>query len=226
MERMKAINLKKILLCLLIASILFSVFLFYGCTKKVEDYTVEQHIQRIKSLLEKKYLDGLWIDSETSAKVYELYPLYDESEKLTAFLVECEPNGFTFISLVDEDIVSYIIGYRMYQDSGQRYGNNRTWSPYTIDETKSQPEPDRDKIFEYDEFGNKICYNRSPYLISQKMNDRKYFIRTNGGNYICAIKNEDKFINLMNSKPFDINQKEKQATLYVGFIQKPQFSLK
>ena len=52
----------------------------------------------------------------------------------------------------------------------------------------------------YDESGNIVYYNRSPYYISNNLQERKYLLRSNSGGYVPAVKHGEIYINLINNK--------------------------
>ena len=178
---------------------------FAGCAKKASDFTEEEHIKRISERVEKRY-----ITEDKKYTDFSVYPLYNENEERTFFLVEFEPYGFMFVRVSDEHFLSCIGLGRMYLDSGREQ-----WAPYTIDEKN-------DWKYEVDENGKKIVYNRSPYYIAQKMNERKYLLAgVKKGEYICAIKkDDDTFINLVSSTEMSISNgdlNKGQAALGIGF---------
>ena len=212
----------KTILIITIALMLFSsLFMFAGCTHKAKYYTVEEHTQRVRERMEKRMEDPYY-ESFTG---FEVYPLYDVNDKLGFFLIELEPYGFLFVIVSDEhwQLFSWSSMYII-----DRYYEQKTWSPYTIDETNSQPEPDTDKIWMVDENNEKICYNRSPYYVTNNLNEKKYLLCIYSGWYICAVKSGEKFINLVSSTEFEVTNGEvpdKQVTIYIKFIAKEHFAL-
>ena len=188
----------KTILIITIALMLFSsLFMFAGCTHKASHYTEEEHIQRVRERMEKRMEDT---DYE-SFTGFEVYPLYNVNDELNYFLIELEPHGFLFVLLKDEywQVFSWSSMYLV--NSAYK---ERTWSPYTIDETNSQPEPDTDKIWMVDENNEKICYDRSPYYVTDNLNEKKYLLYIGNGWYICAIKSGERFINLVSLTEFEV----------------------
>ena len=215
----------KTILIITIALMLFSsLFMFAGCTHKAKYYTVEEHTQRVRERMEKRMEDPYY-ESFTG---FEVYPLYDVNDKLGFFLIELEPYGFSFVLIRDEhwQLFSWSSMYII-----DKYYEHKTWSPYTIDETNSQPEPDTDKIWMVDENNEKICYNRSPYYVTNNLNEKKYLLCIYSGWYICAVKSGEKFINLVSLTEFAefelTNGKvsDKQAVLIIDFFPKREFEL-
>ena len=204
-------KIKRIIAILMLFVILSSLSV---CARRADFFTEEQHAKRISERLDK--------DPTT----YNLYPLYNQEDKLTHFLVEMEPYGFTVIYVFDEKpkILSCIgaeVG--MYGRSSsyghENYRGIHPWSPYTIDETSNKPEPDN-RIYKVDENGEIIKYRKSPYYVTGNIDEKKYLIRANeefSGYNVCAIKKEGKFINLISGEEFDVNDKEslkKEAYLF------------
>ena len=212
----------KTILIITIALMLFSsLFMFAGCTHKAKYYTVEEHTQRVRERMEKR-MEEPYYESFTG---FEVYPLYNVNDELNYFLIELEPYGFLFVIVSDEhwQLFSWSSMYII-----DRYYEQKTWSPYTIDETNSQPEPDTGKIWMVDENNEKICYNRSPYYVTNNLNEKKYLLCIYSGWYICAVKSGEKFINLVSSTEFEVTNGEvpdKQATIYIKFIAKEHFAL-
>lgn len=215
-------TVKKILIITIALMLFSSLFMFAGCTHKAKYYTVEEHTQRVRERMEKR-MEEPYYESFTG---FEVYPLYDVNDKLGFFLIELEPHGFLFVIVTDEhwQLFSWSSMYKM---GGGRYVKE-TWSPYTIDETNSQPEPDTDKIWMVDENNEKICYNRSPYYVTNNLNEKKYLLRTDEGGYVCAIKSGEKFINLVSLTEFEVTNGKapgKEPGLIIGFIPKEASAL-
>lgn len=211
-------NKKRIIAIFLVILIsLIISFNLVGC--KADYYTEEQHIERISERVKKKLAQ--WSNSYNSDTVYtgfEVYPLYDENERMTHCLVELEPYGFTIILIKDEELKIWsCIGAStsMYKECSM-YNNYYTWSPYEIDETEPELTYSNGIRWKLDENGEKICYSKSPYCVTDSLNKRKYLIEEkSSGAYICAIKNGDTFFNLISETPCDFSKK--QATIGLHF---------
>lgn len=232
MEILSKLKIRKcnsiILAFLMTVIIVFSVFGVTGCSKSAKDYSEEDHVKRVTERIEKRFLK----DSEKYTGC-SVYPLYNENEELKYFLVEFEPQGFVFILLKDEQLNGlscFGFSTSMYKLSNL-YGD-RTWSPYTIDETDSQSFPDTDKCWMTDEKGNVINYDRSPYHVTQNENVRKYLLRSERDSasteYVCAVKKDGVFVNLISETEVNVSKgdlRKKQAAMYIAFIGKKQFDL-
>lgn len=82
---------------------IFAILGLVGCSKKTSQYTEDEHIQRVTERIQKKYIDTdlNWVDNEQPTS-FDVFPLYNENDKLECFLVEFEPYGFLFIQMRDE----------------------------------------------------------------------------------------------------------------------------
>jgi len=205
---------------ILVIITLITTFGLFGCSKKASDYTEEEHKQRINERIEKKFLG-----SGSEYESFTLFSLHDENDKLKYFLVEFEPIGFIFIQIKDERsnfLNLFGASTSMYRLS--TIFGVRTWSPYKIDPTNSQPYPDLEKIWELDENGNKIFYNKSPYFIADITTEQRFLLFGN----ITAIRQDNKFLNLVSQEKFEITDgqiENTQATLAITFIANKKFDL-
>lgn len=197
-----------------------------GCSKKVDDFSVEEHIQRITERIEKK--DSHWgYPTEELYEDMEVYPLYDENEELKYFLVEFEPCGFTFVLLRNEPptLLSFLYPYKSMYSVSALHGPDNPWTPYVRNEN-GPPLPslsgngNGDLIL--DENGEMIVYDKSPYFVTGNINEKKYLLETNNsGEYICAVKENGKFVNLISGLEVEDLKEyfyEENATLFVHFI--------
>ena len=181
---------------------------------------------RVTERTEKGYKDSdLWDGS--SYESFEVYPLYNENEELTHFLVEFEPYGFMFVTLIKDGQTSIFLGH----DRGMYLTefHLKAWSPYIPVETENGYGP---KDYEYilDENGERIYYNSSPFKVKEKLNEKKYMLKaaTTRSVFVCAVKRGDKYINLMNDVEVDVangDLNKFQAVLMARSIPKKEFVL-
>ncbi len=224
--------MKKILIIVLVVLVIG----LWGCSQKADMYTVEEHVQRITKRLENRTSEWKSVN-DGNIDGYTVYPLYNENEEVIYYLVEMEPYGFTLVHCKDEpsfknfysclgvNVSMYMLSHRIYGstyiDDGETY--MFTWSPYIADETNSQPYPDKDKIWILDDNGERIYHNKSPYYVTNNIDKRKYLIKTEGAEYICAVKNDDKFINLISGEEFTAENVDtyefakSQASIFFSF---------
>ncbi len=192
LEKRKKISIKRIVLIIL--AVILVVFVFLCCFgEKPEQFTEEQHIARITRKLNrkiKKKFSKAWFTFEYDS--FEVYPLYNQDEKLEFFLVEFEPSSFIFISMIDNyKYIDFIFGIKsMYLHS---VGPICEWSPYTFESIKESYSID-DYIWKTDENGEKIVYDKSPYVVAGVENEKMYYF---DDAYVPAVKCGDKFINLV-----------------------------
>ena len=218
----------KILAILLIIVLLWGI-VFMCEYRRSSWYSEEQHIKRVSKRIDNHFKDWKYGNGERYES-FKVYPLYEKDDTLQYFLVEFEPFGFVFIYLDKYERRTVILGIlskSMYRE-GNIYDDDNPWSPYVKDLTKSQPEPHRDKKWILDENGNKIVYTRSPYYITGHINDKKYFIKIESGDYICAVKQGDKFLNLISGLTFDASNDssiKEQASIFCGFYMHYSFEL-
>ena len=214
-------KIKKLIILILIPC---ACFTFRACAFKYNRFSEEEHIQRIAERIEKRF-----IADQTFYTNFCVYPLFSENEELKYFLVEFEPYGFVFIKLKDEKFqITSCLG-----TSSSMYGlsniyGKTTWSPYTIVKTNSQPFPDTDKCWMVDEKGERIFYNKSPYHVTENLEERKYIISLENAEFICAIKSGNSFKNLISLEDFNVYEGDltnTQATIYIAFIANNRFEL-
>ena len=191
---------------------------------KIENYSEEEHAQIIREKIDKKYPDKkIEFDEETiSYNSYKIYPLYNEKDKLTHFIIEYEPYGFNIVLV--RDGLRILGGVSYFGSSFFGLGKNQ-WSPYIVDTTNSQSKLDEDKKWILDENGERIYHKRSPYFVTGNINERKYLIEKFPHDYIFAVKKDGQFINLVSGEKFDCVNVENQATLEVFILPKGHFLL-
>ncbi len=199
---------------LLFVIMLFSALFMTGCSQRIEDYTEEQHEQRISERMGKRIKEWTYDFGEKHYDGFNVYPLYDEKENLVFFLVELEPRSFVFVKLFDEKsaLSRWLFGGEMY-----RYNVFTSWSPYESATKISSEENDVETV-----------YKRSPYYQTNNINNRKYLIQKEEDEYICAVKNDVAFVNLISGKEFDVDNEEMlktQSTLRIVYYPGKSFDL-
>ena len=189
----------------IIMLMLFVAIVFVGCNK-VSSFTEEEHIQRISERIEKRYQRKH--SGDEKQKDFKVYPLYGKNEELKMFLVEYDPDGFTFIFLQDEPffLAACLKAHKsMYIETSDVYDKSHPWSPYIADKNGHSlsdwipgASSSRKGTPIFDENGEVIYYGRSPYYVSGNIDEKKYILETEDtSKYICAVKQDGKFINLI-----------------------------
>ena len=156
-------------------------------------YTEEQHLQRISKLVEKRYMC-----EKSEYTSYEVFPLYDQNEKMKYCIVEFEPYGFVWVKINDNDF-----NYGMYS---RREMDKNGWSRYEyIDTTQTSSSEDNIK-WETDEGKERIYYKESPYKVAGISDERRYVVTIiqaiHYPSTVPAVKRGDKYLNLMDMKEF------------------------
>ena len=207
----------KILAILLIIVLLWGI-VFMCEYRRSSWYSEEQHIKRLNKRVENRYKNWNYLNGE-HYESFKIYPLYDENDELKYFLVEFEPFGFTFICIKEYELnTQLIVAFRksMYKVS-LLYRDEYPCCPVV-----GVPYNDDKPIL--DENGNRVKLVKSPYYVNGHIKERKYFIRcASGAYYVCAIKQGDEFINVIDGKPVNVNgdssyhdQAKIFAVFYVG----------
>ncbi len=213
--------MKKLISIILCVLLIFSVLVIINnSNKKVEDFTVEEHIQRVTERKKKSILNGENYNEEKYISLVA-YPLYDNNDKLKYFLIEYENyGGFSFVFLQDEPPVleGLLLGLlhgntSMYRSSSNGYSNTNPWTPYKRDKNTIALLPTfqegivNDTIkgeVILDENGEMIIYDESPYYVTNNIKEKKYLLVTDeSSEYICAIKKGDKYLNLISGEEFE-----------------------
>ena len=231
--------MKRILTNILAFLLLFCMGItFTGCNKNIDDFSIEEHIQRFTERIEKRDLKWGYPEGETYQN-FEVYPVYDANEELKYFLVEFEPYGFVFIYIKDEPpiLTSFLYANKsMYVVSADLYGKKNPWTPYTRD--KNSPklpsliegwESTKKGDLILDENGEMIIYDKSPYFVTGNIDEKKYLLETDCSyEFICAVKKDGKFINLISGLYLDNLENynsEEEATIVTRYIADRRFDL-
>ena len=209
------------------------VIVFSGCGRKVSNYSVEEHIQRISE----RVRNTTWLIDDFED--FDVYPLYDKDEKLKFFLLEFNPHGFGFIFVQDEPpvLTSCLYAHKsMYIVSANYYYKEQTWFRYVADKNgpplsdfvEMAPSSKKGTPI-FDEKGEIIKYDKSPYYVSGNVNEKKYVFETeDSSEFICAVKKDEKFINLISGTELpdaDSYDSIENATLYGKIIANRRFDL-
>ena len=171
--------MKKVVLLL---CLFFIVIALSGC-EKAKYYTDEEHINNVRKIIERKYLD----DDET----YELRPLYNNDDQLQYFVVDFSNNDFFYIKIVDDEKYYLHSLYIRSVDEG-------SWSK-VVDVVNGQA------IYETDESGQSIRNYKSHFKTANiPSNTRGYLIKTIiSSALVPSIKVGDKYLDLITMQEYD-----------------------
>lgn len=165
--------------------------------ENVSNYSDEDHYNNIKSIVKEKYLY-----KEDNKVSFFMYPLYDENEEISYYLIKFYYSGYMYVKIDKEDNENpYKIPYK-----------SETWSKYKYvynDANYAYPLiHDNDYIREYelDSSNNVIEYNESPYEVADVLDQKLYLLKIHelsvSDILVPAIKSGEKFINLVSMEEF------------------------
>lgn len=206
----------KVISVILIVTMLCGIGCFaVGCRNNPDDYTLEEHIERISTLIEDEFInEDSRQDKYSFITDYKLYPLYNNRDELRYFLVEFAPYGFAFILLSVADGTKYGSMYHY----NAVYVNN-SWRRYRLCINGKEPDAFNGTLwnnnnkyydnrrFEVDNDGEYIEYNHSPYAVAKVLNAKLYFLDVNDG-FVPAIKENEKYINLVSMEEFECQEEK------------------
>ena len=223
---------KKIVILVVTIILVVGILAMILYNQRASRYTQEQHLSRVGERIQKTY-----IDSNLSLRAYgapneemaegikatsfDVYPLYDENDRLKYCLVEFYPYGFLFVLIRDERLKGF--GWlgastSMYLLSSVQ--GEPAWTPCTVNEENGET------FWEQDESGEKIRYYHSPFSVRGVQNEKKYLVEYhhNGSTFLIpAIKYENGYINLFSNEVFDKRMTAVSASY--SFISKKHFDL-
>ncbi len=210
---------KKTIAILALSSILcISIFSLVGCNKTLnpDDYTLEDHIEFIAQRVQQRYMK-----EGTPYTSFAVYPLYDENDKYTHFLVEFEPYGFLMIETHKQKIskFEYTSMYRRcdaYLCRDEKFG----WQKYRYDIEEQEIIDgikwekgkikflDKEVYFEVNEQGECVEYYKSPYAVANVLSQKLYFINSSP-----IIEENGKFIDLVSMRAYAQEQRNEMEVL-------------
>ena len=186
----KKINVKKIIKITILLIILITIPTTIMCRSSCM-YSEKGHYRRIQKRIEERFI-------ETGVhKEYELYPLYDENDKLKYFVVDF-PTNYHIIRINKYDLGC--LGVSMYT-----LFETDPWQRYVLE--------NGEKVCEKDKDGNDIFYNQSPYKVAGIKDEKRYLMcvqQDSNFNYVPAVKRGDKYLNLISMKEEEIILESKE----------------
>ena len=193
-------------------------------------FSDEQHMQRITKRAEERFLGE---DSEYTG--LEVYPIYNEYDKLKYALIEFEPQGFVYVYISEREYP----WSSMYSLSDTE---SESWIPYRVKEGAQEEIVDVDgKLYgstncEYirDENGQVIIYKESHFKVAGIENERRYFLSTECAvqisrdrGLIPAVKCGEQYLDLVDGAMIDYTpgMESAYAIAEIGFINNVGFDL-
>ena len=182
----------KIFAYLMVGVVLLIATLCSGCTlSSSSHYSEEEHLSRVRERAEERFLGE---GSEYTG--FEVYPIYNEDDKLESMLIELEPQGFMYVKINKDSSLSLFGGVSMYTMSSD---TPRSWMPYRVNKGMKEEYTDEfgnvfiaeDRELIHDENGEVIRYFESHFKVAGIENERRYLLRTprsGGGALIPAVK--------------------------------------
>ena len=186
----KKINIKKIIKITILLIILITIPTTIMCRSSCM-YSEKGHYRRIQKRIEERFITtGLYEE-------YELYPLYDEEDKLRYFVVDF-PTNYHIIRINKYDLGC--LGVSMYT-----LFETDPWQRYVLE--------NGEKVCEKDKDGNDIFYNQSPYKVAGIKDEKRYLMcvqQDSNFNYVPSVKRGDKYLNLISMKEEEIILESKE----------------
>ncbi len=216
--------MRKRFIAIFLSILTLSMIALTGCSEKASDYTEKEHIARVTALAKKRYIDNGDYDS------LEVYPLYDENDKLKYFLIELEPAGHVYVRLNEREMY----GRSLY--TRDDWHIEKPWFKYQTDpDSETHIMIGNDSMYynsvralEVDSDGYAVIYYCSPYKASDVQEKRCYLFDMNGY-YIPSIKLSETYLDLIGMEEFkDLNEIDVYRTLdlyHVGFVPDSYFNL-
>ena len=199
-----------IFVILIVAFVIFVAFDLNKCISYWELYNEQEHFERVAKRVEKRYMQN----EDSKFTSYEIYPLYDENDEISFFMVEFEPYGFVCVEINKSyswlmsqfGIVGMYPKYDYYT-----YG---TWYRYRIRTDYSEEYLEghwrkdvyrENQYYEVADDGERIEYHDSYYKVANIQNEKRYLLYINE-RYIPAVKCGNNWLNLISMEEFDLNQ--------------------
>ncbi len=212
--------MNKRVIAILLSILTLSMIALTGCSEKASDYTEKEHIARVTALAKKRYIDNGDYDS------LEVYPLYDENDRLGYFLIELEPAGHVYVRLNDKEVY----GNSLYTIHGRpdkawiRYQPEKgAYAEWTVHHNKIVGRS-HCRATEVDDNDCPISHYESHFEAVKIHDERRYLIKIkqNGTDgLIPAVKRNDRYLNLVSLEDFIYERKiedVKYATAFIEFV--------
>ncbi|MEE0842658.1 MAG: hypothetical protein U0M04_07175 [Christensenellales bacterium] len=189
-------------------------------------YSTEQHMGRISKRVQERFIDTGQYQS------YSVYPLYDENDEVSHFLVEFEPSWHMVVEPQDalpllfkrmyvcNDLDGYSRWYRYRETlSVPCYDESIHWE--WKDEINYPHYSEQvEKWVETDSAGEIINRAESPYKAAGVEDDEKLFLIEGKEMFIPAVQRDGMYLNLVSMELYDLNELisgEHIPGIYMGF---------
>lgn len=175
-------------------------------------YSAEQHIVRISERVRERFIDTGQYAS------YAVYPLYDENDEVSYYIVELDNTGYLYIQ-PQESVANkgmYICHDRDEKDTWWRYRNSLSAPSY--DDSLSWEWMDgfdlngmsvyAEEYVEVDSSGAPIIQTTSHYTAAGVGADEKrYLIDTSvSGGYVPCVKHDGAYLNLVSMELYTLEE--------------------
>ena len=221
MTNKKAIKITALIIAFACVAVALAIG-FASCNP--DFYSTEQHMGRISKRVQERFIDTGQYQS------YSVYPLYDENDEVSHFLVEFEPAGHIFIEA--QPTVLFVGMYIRHNLDGysQWYRYRETLSAPCYDESIHWEWKDEidypnyteqvEKWVETDSAGEIINRAESPYKAAGVEDDEKLFLIEGKEMFIPAVQRDGMYLNLVSMELYDLNELisgEHIPGIYMGF---------
>lgn len=209
----------KIVVVLLLLVVIVCGVVLSSCDVDPSSYTLEQHMEMASEAIE-EYITGRnsRLPQEKQYPTdFQLYPLYNDNDELSHFLVEFDPYGFMFLEIDSVSLWSKITrGYRIkYYYDDYFIDKTTTWQRYRIGAEESLAHEQSNwlidpkssytnRYYEVDSNNEFIKYTSSPYKIANVLDERMYYLYIPTA-YLPAIKIDGKYFNLISLQEIEYN---------------------
>ena len=173
--------------CIVFFMFFVLIIIFTGCSSN--KYTEEEILKIAAEKIEKTYLNNEKYDFQS----FDVYPVYSQDDELEYILVEFNPSGYLYLKI---DIYGTFFPKLKLTRNVNNISEN-TWYKYQC--------VDGEKVKETDSSGKAILYNISQFKEGDCLKEKKYLIDLGDGDYIPAVRVEDKFLNLVSMTYFVYN---------------------
>ncbi len=189
------------IVALLLAFVLSLPLFGFGCMEYASDYTEQEHYERVLERAKARYIDsGKYTD-------LEVFPLYDENDKLTHFVIELQPSGHVYVRINERNERPFL-GAGLYTRC-----EYMEWQRYRLSEDGQEPTPmegiqlqrdTQNRYCEIDEQGEFVVQTNSPYRVAGITTEKRYLLGLNKISYkIPAIRKGEKYLNLVSMQKIE-----------------------